>query len=293
MSTTITSGVERLTKAAAQRLLDSQVVNRPISRVSVSLYRNEMNAGRWMLNGEAIKVDRDGCLRDGQHRLQAFIDSELEEMDFFVVRGLEPDSQRTMDQGRKRGADQQLAMLGVKNASVVAAGARLFLTYDNDYLFRDSNVVRENITTPLIQDWVSEEAETVETLSEYMTDIRSSDAMDSVAYCAAVIFESLDPAASRAFFRALNRGAGGEGHPINSLDKRLQRDRRESRVPAPRDQLAFFIHTWNLWGLGTPIMRLQKPRGGAWTVDTFPVPVKPAHSLEDLTDQGWWADRCR
>ncbi len=38
-------------------------------------YANAMKSGEWKYNGESIKVCTDGSLLDGQHRLEACIES--------------------------------------------------------------------------------------------------------------------------------------------------------------------------------------------------------------------------
>lgn len=65
---------ETVTPELAQKYLKQNVDNyRKISRAKVALYAQEMKAGRWQTNGEAIVFDESGTLKNGQHRLAAIL----------------------------------------------------------------------------------------------------------------------------------------------------------------------------------------------------------------------------
>lgn len=270
----LTTAVETITKPIAQMLIESQDVNRPVSWPTVRRYSNDMNAGLWDTNGESIKIDHQGHMRDGAHRCHALLISDIDSFDSVVVRGLEPITQRTMDLGRRRSPGNQLAMMGIKNANVVAGGAKLYLLYTTGLMFRDNNVATEHITTTFIEKWAGENIAKIDRLNGYLTDILATDAQPSVAYAAALVFDECGPTAAPAFFRLLHKGAGDESHPITVLDKRLQRHRRESIKIAPREVLGFYIQSWNAWAKDRPLTKFQRPRGGHWTEATFPRPVR-------------------
>lgn len=65
--------VETITPELAADLLSRNMKNRPVSQQRVRKYMAAMVAGKWLLNGEAIKISIDGRLIDGQHRLKAII----------------------------------------------------------------------------------------------------------------------------------------------------------------------------------------------------------------------------
>lgn len=60
-----------VTKKFVDNLLAKNECNRPISRSQVEMELRDIQNGRWIFNGETIKVDGNGCLLDGQHRLMA------------------------------------------------------------------------------------------------------------------------------------------------------------------------------------------------------------------------------
>lgn len=111
-----------------------------------------------------------------------------------------------------------------------------------------------------------------ENLQQIIGLTKQNDAPPSVAAAAALGFMQIDAADTVEFFTLLARGAGTQGHPIVTLDKRLQRQRREGLKMPHRDYLALFILAWNAWRDGKQMSKFQRPRGGRWSEDNFPEP---------------------
>lgn len=59
----------------AQEWLKKNVFNRVLSKNVVSKYAYDMKNNDWTLTHQGIAFDTDGNLADGQHRLQAVIES--------------------------------------------------------------------------------------------------------------------------------------------------------------------------------------------------------------------------
>lgn len=264
--------VQVLNPKLARALLEKNKRNRNVSSPIVLRYRRDMEMGNWDFAADPIRFDQDGNLLDGQHRLLAL--SKCPEdlhLPFLVVEGLNQDSQLVMDQGRKRTTGQQLSMLGIPNGMNVAAGVRLYLLLVNGRIFNAPNEASIVTSTAAVESWVAENRDIVDGLNPLISAMRSTDALPSVCYAAAIAFYQIDKDLCGEFFRLLNVGAG-EGNPINALDKRLQRDRRNSVVNSSRDLLGMFFHTWNLWVKGKSSVRIQKPKNG-YTPENFPEPI--------------------
>lgn len=282
-STPATPDVElvHVTPALAREWLTRNHRNRSVSELTVARYLNDMTAGRWQYAADPIRFDADGNLLDGQHRLTALAavaDPELA-LPMLVVRGLPADTQLIMDQGKRRTPGDQLSLLGVRDSNVVAAGIRLLIAHETGALFRDSHVRQVATTNAQMEAWYATHTDLVSAASE-IHSLKSSDAPPSVAFCAAMMFiRVMGAEATQEFFRLLAVGAG-EGHPINALDKRLQRIRRERLKFSTRDYLAMFIQAANAWREDRKVARFQRPSGAKWTVDSFPklteLPQEPA-----------------
>lgn len=242
--------------------------NRPLRSWVVRRYYKDMQEGRWEFAADPNRFGESGALLDGQHRLAALagVTTPNYSADFIVVTKLPDSAQMYMDQGSVRTSGQQLAPLGVKDSNVVAGGVRLYLSHERNVLFGDSNTRTAIVSRVEIEQWVLAHPELVETAGTLQ--LRSSDAPPSVSYAAALLFHgAYGEDVVREFFRLLAVGAG-EGHPINTLDKRLQRIRRMKTATTGVEYLALFILAMNAWLEDRKITKIQTP--GKWTAATFP-----------------------
>lgn len=85
---------------------------RRMRKATVAVYADEMRNSRWQDTGEPIVFDEDGRLVDGQHRLQAIIDTG-QTHSFLVVRGIPRSASRALGQGLGRTVGDVLAFSGV------------------------------------------------------------------------------------------------------------------------------------------------------------------------------------
>ena len=213
-----------------------------------------MQAGAWQVTGEAIKFDTNGALSDGQHRLTAVIQSGAT-VDMLVVRGLAPEAQSVMDSGSKRTASDALTFGGIKNASIVAAAARLALR-EPEAGYATSRI--SNPTNTEISAFVESHPRI-----KFAADMASRyypafDAPPSALALAWMRFEEAAGAfAAGEFFDAVaNMTTDGAGDPRLALIRRLatarrQRERHESKV-----YLSLIYRAWNAWRKGRSVGKL-------------------------------------
>ena len=105
--------------------------NRQMKPVKAQHYAADMIAGRWAFNGEPIIFSASGELNDGQHRMQAVIDSNRPSPFLFVF-GVSRESRTTVDQGSARTAGDYLSMDGIPNANAAAGIARLIMAFEKE-----------------------------------------------------------------------------------------------------------------------------------------------------------------
>lgn len=267
----VTVEITEITPADAQEFLYRNKKNRPVAPGTVNRYLADMKAGDWAFTGDPFRFDSNGDLIDGQHRLEAI--SKLDDgqsVRGLIVRGLAPEAQMFMDQGRRRQPGAQLQLLGVKDAFVTAAGVRLFLVMEQGHMFHDY-AKAETISTPAIIDWIRHNEDTVGRVGEFMGLIVTGFARGSVALCAAYMFSRVAPMeAVEDFFRSLKQGANlSNDNPILTLRNRLANIKQSRVRVSQREQLAFIIEAWNAWRDGLPLERLTIPKGG-YTAWNFP-----------------------
>lgn len=112
MTGKMTIARERITPEYAKFLLETNTEgNRNISVRRVQMYEHDMLSGAWMDNGETIKIDKEGRLIDGQHRLKAIMLSGVT-LWLWVARGVPNDAFDTIDVGFTRTPRQIFKMSG-------------------------------------------------------------------------------------------------------------------------------------------------------------------------------------
>lgn len=115
----------------ARALLERNVRNRHKRPGDVDDWSNEMANGRWRETHQGVALARDGVILDGQHRLEAIVDSGVT-INLLVVVGLDPEVFSVIDTGRKRNSADALGMVGETNLTQLAAITRA--CYDYDYM---------------------------------------------------------------------------------------------------------------------------------------------------------------
>ena len=99
--------------------------NRPVRSRVVSQYARDMKNGDWKLTHQGIAFDEKGCLRDGQHRLLAIIESDTPVL-MAVTFGLPSCSYEGIDVGVKRNTRDVFALSDEKSEDVL---------YNSNYVF--------------------------------------------------------------------------------------------------------------------------------------------------------------
>lgn len=123
MPQTVSTTVETVTPEIARAWLMTQHINRKLSPGTVQSYARVMRDRQWALNGEAIIFDEHDHLVNGQHRLHAVIEANVD-VKFVIVRGVSSTAQSTMDDPRRRTALDQVRLQDASTPSQAVAAAR-------------------------------------------------------------------------------------------------------------------------------------------------------------------------
>lgn len=116
-----TADIEVITPELAERYLRSNTANRAIRATAVKEYVSEMESGDWLLGCDAIGFDVNGVLINGQHRLNAVVQSGISSK-FIVARNLPAKSKDALDVGKRRQLHERITIAGhnikVKEANI-------------------------------------------------------------------------------------------------------------------------------------------------------------------------------
>jgi hypothetical protein len=97
-------------------LADRNGQNRDIERRRVAKYVSDMITGKWEVHGGGLQFNRQGQLIDGQHRLEAVIESNVT-VDFMVTFGVEDKAIIAIDEGRPRSNLDVARILGLEGVN--------------------------------------------------------------------------------------------------------------------------------------------------------------------------------
>ena len=255
-----------VTPDLARDWLTINASNRPLRKQLIRTYANDMLADRWRITGEAVQFGTDGRLLNGQHRLNAIIMADVP-VTLLVVTGVAPEAQMVMDSGAKRTASDALGFVGVANASIVAAVARLALgvAYSPDSLGKYAASHSE------IAEWVADHPQ-VHAAATFATRSNEKIALQPsvIAYCYMITAE-IDLFAAESFWTALaEQVAEYPGDPAVALARRLNLARRERETLPKAALLSMIYRAWNSRrdGRAMSIVKVNSSAGGL-----IPVPV--------------------
>ncbi len=265
--------VERITPTIAQELLEANHHNRNMRPPRVAQMAEAMRRGEWVLNGETIKVAEDGTLLDGQHRLQAVVDSGVE-IETMVMRELPMAVQDTVDTGRRRRLSDILAIEGRSDSH--ALGAALSMLHR---MRTGKRIDYSHSGAPSPQqalDLLKAEPQIEESVKVARRVTKAVGGPIGVFSALHRIFEDLDPGPANEFYERLADGAAlDKGDPLLSLRNQLARPRRDRNYSqSPHTIAALTIKAFNLRRAGRSVEVLAFRK--AEKFPTVEPPVKEA-----------------
>lgn len=274
INTALTTETTTIDRATAEVLLGRNTHNRRIPTTSLRRIMSALENGEWQLNGEAIKVARDGTLLDGQTRLTAVVKTGIP-IATVVISGLDPVAQDTMDTGKPRSLGNVLQLHGYGNSTALGGVVRILERSERVGLQAaavDTGSKAGTVTTGQCLARLRAEPELTE-LTTWARRFGPVGLPTRIAALAAYTFNSIDEEDSADFFEKLLEGAGLEaGNPVLVLRNTLLGLRTGKGDPSPEYVLALTITAWNKYRRGLEASYLRYRPGGAHPT-RFPEPV--------------------
>lgn len=264
---------------AALWLESTKFNNRNISDRLVEKIARDIKQGKWIVDGNPLKFDKDGHLIDGQHRCWGIIRSNMN-VSTFVVHGIDSAAINIIDTGKSRSNSDILHFNGHVNTASLANACRISIGYkkNNGNLYEwaggssklhcsSSEIVREaednKRLTNSLQDVIS------------MKFVKKFMGTGTAAFCHS-IFSTKDKLAADEFFYLLEKGVDlEEGNAVLALRNCLTlRDHLTSKLAKGGNYrcaylVALIIKAWNFYRDGTFVKRLRFDGDK----DTYPLPV--------------------
>jgi len=139
--------VEMITPDMAQAWLERGGINRKPSERAILKLVHAIQMGEWDLTGETIKLDKDGKVRDGQHRLHAIVRAGIA-VPCIVVRGISESAFDKIDTGKSRNMADVLSIHGHENTKALATAARGLILIEMYGRYDVGGVRLGHLTTP-------------------------------------------------------------------------------------------------------------------------------------------------
>lgn len=263
--------VVNVTPRMAAEWLLRNTHNRSVRQRVVLAYAADMAAGNWRWNGESIKFGLDGTLLDGQHRLEAVVESDVT-LPLAVVRGLPNETQETVDGGAKRKFSDVLKLRGERAHATLAAVTRRVTIWEWGIRKTGTNAYAPTNTQML---------QTLEKYPELREiAIASSTTAAKCGLPASIIGHgwwlfsrvSEDPKDVEFFFDRLGDGQGlVKGDPIYELRRAADNSRSVRGERSQTYLMAILIKAWNAYRAGETIGLLRYKPGGE-RPEKFPEP---------------------
>ena len=118
-----------MTPSWAKKLLEANTANnRNLKPRLRRRYETAINHGEWRVTHQAIAINEDGSILDGQHRLAAIANTKPVEV--MLAENCDASTFGVLDTGAKRSHCDALQAAGVKkNASIFAPAIKMFIQY--------------------------------------------------------------------------------------------------------------------------------------------------------------------
>jgi hypothetical protein len=215
----------------------------------------DMKASRWNFDGSPIRVDVNGNLFDGNHRMHAVEMSETIQTFLFVV-GLPVTAYNTTDTGLARSYRDNLRRRGYQNVTLRASLIRLIAKWEAGLGLDDTKRLT-NAESDIVNDT---HVDTINRALELaMTTSRRIDLPASLWAFSWWVLYRIDLEKAHEFLVAASQGEHiGKGDPAYALRNRLYDERENGRT---RNELMHLVfQAWNAFMRGEKITRLQFPK---------------------------------
>lgn len=269
-----------LTDEMAKAFIGKNIDNRTPKKNAIERYTDSMLHGRWVLTGEAIKLDTEGHLLDGQNRCFALMKAnELSDtpitIQTLLITGLDPSTQDYMDSGIVRSLKDQLTMRGMYDYAVAGTVARLVYEYENGtltgsqsrYQPRDKILhIKWLLDNPGVED-------SIRAVGHKQDSELHRPAMATAHWLISQATDDTD--AVDRFFQSLKMGTDlRDGDPILALRRRSRIVASEKKIFHNSHQTIAILKCWNWWRTNTSIQHFPLTKKNGRTIDV-PEKIEP------------------
>ena len=261
----------------AKALLSSNIKNRDLSQSFVNRYAADMLNHNWSDDVSMIRVDEEGNLQDGQHRLEAVVQSGTTQS-FVVAENCPVEDFKKLDLGRGRTSRDALTVLGYKRPRIMSGAIRLVSLWNRGKLTESTVKYQTESGTPNVNSHLSK-ADTIIQAIEYAKKHPMVNPLIESACGFQKSFRIVPASVFGAFlFKANELGDtttdfakeflaefvdcnGKPGTATHSLFTKLVQQSKQNINYGLPNRLALFVVAWNAWIKGKPRINIVAKGG--------------------------------
>jgi hypothetical protein len=263
---TPTAKLTTITPTMARKFLEKNTMNRPLNKNNLAFLKKEIGNDNYFVTGESVKIAKDGTLLDGQHRLQAIVETG-KAVKMFLIENLEKDSFKYMDTGRTRAASDVLAIEGHKNASSLAGIVKFVIGYNKGNLSSDKT--KGIITNSEVSDFVEKHLNSLTDSYEFGFGKGRKLIQGKLVSAMHYVLKKIDEKDADMFIERLVDGTGlTKGHSIHQLREVFVHDKRNTKKLPQRAKISLIIKSWNLMRTKKTVANLKYDKR-----DPLPKPI--------------------
>lgn len=268
--------VETIGPKKARKYLDTMGRNRRQRGRLKARFIDAMKAGHWKLTGESIKFNTKGELIDGQHRLEAVIESG-KSIEILVCRNVPDEAFMELDTGGTRTPGDLLTVAGYDYTNGVASAIRhLTSIYEIEGgQMAPSSMARKRVEPETLLEYAETHSDALvdavrKTMSKQARTVCSPPALFAALY---FIFAEHNKRGAERFFQLLIHGMDDEGKgfehgrqdPVYQLHRLLLQFRQEKHRRRPNFyKAAITIKAWNAFQNNDTISSLRFSENESW-----------------------------
>ena len=244
--------VAEITPAMATVLLANNPNNRALVGNVVKRLADDMRAGCWQLNGEAVIVADTGELNDGQHRLTAVIEAGIP-MRTIITFGAARETRRTTDTGAAKTPGHILGMSGIANGGAVASAIKVLLN-----LQAGAQVIQKRSISE-IEAALMDNLDIMEGSAPAISAARRFKSSQGVFTALHYLMAKHDKARAALFFEMLDKGLGltDPRDPVFRLRLRLEENVSAKAKLRRHEVAALIVKSWNAWVQGRKVQTIR------------------------------------
>lgn len=253
--------VELINKERALELLNTMPTNRNVKKANLNKLISVLQNNEWDAeNGEVIKINKEGQLIDGQHRLMAVVKTN-KAVNMAIMYGCGSNAMKTIDTGATRSINDVLKLNNVKSyvkvpfviqsESVINKGKTIRYTNQETKYKTPLSVLDVYLSNKMIID------ETTTQATRFYANLKLLSPSQVVAYYN--IFKKIDEESANEFFEQLS-SFNITNTQIMLLKQKLIADKTTTlRKLSSTEKEAMLIKTWNAFMQGSEkkILRWQ------------------------------------